>query len=83
VLAAPEARRADLITLKDLVHTHSSRLSVYLCKQCGFKAKQFHWHCPACGGWETFPPRRTAELDTADRHLVRSQVEGNGKDMDG
>src|SRR5258706_278965 len=76
VLAAPEERKADLVVLKDLVHTHSSRLAVYLCKQCGFKAKQFYWHCPACGGWETFPPRRTAEYDTADRHLVRSQVEG-------
>ena len=76
VLAAPEERKADLLVLKELVHTHASRLSVYLCKQCGFKAKQFYWHCPACSGWETFPPRRTAEFDTADRHLVRSQVEG-------
>ena len=79
VLAAPEERKADLVMLKQLVHTHSSRLAVYLCKQCGFKAKQFYWHCPACGGWETFPPRRTAEYDTADRHLVRSQVEGLGE----
>ena len=79
VLAAPEERKADLVMLKELVHTHSSRLAVYLCKQCGFKAKQFYWHCPACGGWETFPPRRTAEYDTSGRHLVRSQVEGPGE----
>ena len=22
-------------------------------------------HCPACGGWETYPPRRTEEFDPA------------------
>jgi lipopolysaccharide assembly protein B len=76
ILAAPEDRKHDLQMLKELVHSHSSRLAVYLCKQCGFKAKQFYWQCPACGGWETFSPRRTAEYDTANRHLARSQVEG-------
>ena len=75
LLAAPESKRADLKVLKDLVHTHSSRLAVYLCGNCGFKAKQFYWQCPACAGWETFPPRRTAEYDTSDRHLARSQAE--------
>ncbi len=76
ILAAPDDRKKDLTMLKALVHSHSSRLAVYLCKQCGFKAKQFYWHCPACGGWETFPPRRTAEYDSAERHLARSHVEG-------
>ena len=76
ILAAPEERKNDLQMLKALVHSHSSRLAVYLCKQCGFKAKQFYWHCPACGGWETFPPRRTAEYDSSDRHLARLHAEG-------
>ena len=76
ILAAPEDRKHDLQMLKELVHSHSSRLAVYLCRQCGFKAKQFYWQCPACGGWETFSPRRTAEYDTANRHLARSQIEG-------
>ncbi len=75
LLAAPEDRKADLRVLKNLVHTHSSRLAVYLCGSCGFKARQFYWQCPACGGWETFPPRLTAEYDTAERHLARSQAE--------
>ena len=78
LLAAPEDRKHDLQMLKELVHSHSSRLAVYLCRQCGFKAKQFYWQCPACGGWETFSPRRTAEYDTANRHLARSQIEGEG-----
>jgi lipopolysaccharide biosynthesis regulator YciM len=60
--------------MKNLVHSHAQALSVYLCANCGFKARQFFWQCPACGGWETFPPRRTAELDTAGRHLSRMQI---------
>ena len=27
------------------------------------KARQFYWRCPACGGWETYPPKRTEEFD--------------------
>ena len=73
VRATPE-RRQDLQLMKDLVHTHARSLAVYLCGNCGFKARQFFWQCPACGGWETFPPRRTAELDTAGRPLARMQI---------
>lgn len=74
LLSAPEHKKADLKVLKDLVHAHSSRLAVYLCGNCGFKARQFYWQCPACAGWETFPPRRTAEYDSSDRHLARLQA---------
>ncbi len=75
VLAAPDDKKQELEMLSALVHAHASRLAVYLCKSCGFKAKQFYWHCPACGGWDTFPPRRTAEYDTAERHLAQLQVD--------
>jgi len=27
----------------------------YVCNSCGFKAKQFHWQCPACNSWESLP----------------------------
>ena len=74
LLRAPPERRQDLQLMKSLVHSHAQALSVYLCSQCGFKARQFFWQCPACGGWETFPPRRTAELETAGRHLARMQL---------
>ena len=67
LLLATDDRKADLQVLKKLVHAHSSRLAVYLCANCGFKAKQFHWQCPACGGWETFPPRLTSEYDKSER----------------
>jgi lipopolysaccharide assembly protein B len=74
LLRVPPERRQDLQLMKNLVHSHAQALAVYLCGNCGFKARQFFWQCPACGGWETFPPRRTAELDTAGRHLARMQL---------
>jgi lipopolysaccharide biosynthesis regulator YciM len=61
---SPERRR-DLELVRNLVHGHTRRLARYRCETCGFKARQFHWRCPACGGWETYPPRRTEEFDLA------------------
>ena len=61
--AATTERRRDLELMRNLIHTHTARLARYRCQSCGFKARQFHWHCPACGGWETYPPRRTEEFD--------------------
>jgi len=61
---SPERRR-DLELVRNLVHSHTRRMARYRCDNCGFKARQFHWHCPACGGWETYPPRRTEEFDLA------------------
>jgi lipopolysaccharide biosynthesis regulator YciM len=68
-LVAPE-QRADLQLMRDLVHQQSVRLFLYQCTGCGFKARSFHWHCPACGGWDTYPPHRNAESEMApqDRH---------------
>jgi lipopolysaccharide biosynthesis regulator YciM len=56
-------RRQDLELVKSLVHGHTRRLARYRCESCGFKARQFHWMCPACGGWETYPPRRSEEFE--------------------
>jgi lipopolysaccharide biosynthesis regulator YciM len=60
---APPDKRADLELIKNLIHNHTRRVARYRCDDCGFKARQFHWRCPACGGWETFPPKRTEEFD--------------------
>jgi len=60
-----EDRRRDLELVRNLVHSHTRRLARYRCENCGFKARQFYWHCPACGGWETYPPRRSEEFDLA------------------
>jgi len=61
-LASPEVR-GDVELAKTIVQTYTSRLSRYRCNNCGFKARQFYWRCPACGGWETNPPRRGEEFD--------------------
>lgn len=63
VALSPLDRRADLELVKNLIHNHTRRVARYRCNDCGFKARQFHWRCPACGGWETFPPKRTEEFD--------------------
>lgn len=60
---APLDRRADLELIKNLVHTHTRRVARYRCDCCGFKARQFYWRCPACGAWESYPPRRSEEFD--------------------
>ncbi|WP_303785096.1 lipopolysaccharide assembly protein LapB [Azovibrio restrictus] len=61
-LVAPEAR-SDLELARSIVQGYTRRLARYRCDNCGFRARQFHWRCPACGGWETYPPRRTEEFD--------------------
>ena len=63
IAAGSPDKRRDLELVRNLVHGHTRRLARYRCESCGFKARQFHWHCPACGGWETYPPRRTEEFD--------------------
>ncbi|HEX6690900.1 MAG TPA: lipopolysaccharide assembly protein LapB [Burkholderiales bacterium] len=61
--ASSPDKRHDLELMRTLIHRHTQRLARYRCESCGFKARQFYWRCPACGGWETYPPRRTEEFD--------------------
>ena len=63
IAASSPDKRRDLELVRSLVHGHTRRLARYRCESCGFRARQFHWRCPACGGWETYPPRRTEEFD--------------------
>ena len=63
LLTAPVEQRNDIDMVKQLIHGHTRRVARYRCDACGFKARQFYWRCPACGGWETYPPRRTEEFD--------------------
>lgn len=61
LLEAPLERRRDLELTKQLVYQHTRGLALYKCDSCGFKARQYYWHCPACAAWETYSPRRTEE----------------------
>jgi lipopolysaccharide biosynthesis regulator YciM len=65
LLGAPAERRHDIELVRNLVQGQTRRLARYRCESCGFRARQFHWQCPACMSWETYPPRRTEEYDLA------------------
>ncbi|MEQ1813504.1 MAG: lipopolysaccharide assembly protein LapB, partial [Candidatus Nitrotoga sp.] len=61
LLEASVEHRADVEMVKKLVHQRTRSLAMYRCGNCGFKARHFYWHCPACYGWETYSPRRSEE----------------------
>jgi len=63
ILSASVEKRGDLELIRNLVHGHTRHIARFRCDACGFKARQFYWHCPAFGGWETYPPRRTEESE--------------------
>ena len=61
LLEMSSGNRADIEMVKSLVHQRTRSLAMYRCASCGFKARQFYWHCPACHGWETYSPRHSEE----------------------
>ncbi len=63
LMDASVQRRHDLELVKNLVHQHTRSLAMYKCDNCGFRARQHYWHCPACGHWETYSPRRAEEKE--------------------
>ncbi|MES2770909.1 MAG: lipopolysaccharide assembly protein LapB [Pseudomonadota bacterium] len=62
LLADPD-NRPDLDLAKSIVQGYTRRLARYRCADCGFKARQFYWRCPACGAWERYSPKRTEEFE--------------------
>jgi lipopolysaccharide biosynthesis regulator YciM len=63
LINAPPEVRPELAFVKNLVHNYTQKLARYQCGHCGFKARQFYWQCPGCNHWESYPPRRTEELN--------------------
>jgi lipopolysaccharide biosynthesis regulator YciM len=63
MMDAPPELFDELSMVKNLVHGYTQKLARYQCSHCGFKARQFYWQCPGCSRWETYPPRRTEELN--------------------
>lgn len=63
LLDAPLEMRSELSMVKNLVHGYTQKLARYQCSNCGFKARQYYWQCPGCSKWESYPPRRTEELN--------------------
>lgn len=63
LMDAPAEVWEELSMVKNLVHGYTQKVARYQCSHCGFKARQFYWQCPGCSRWETYPPRRTEELN--------------------
>lgn len=63
LMSAPPEVLPELSLVKNLVHGYAQKLARYQCSHCGFKARQFYWQCPGCSRWETYPPRRSEELN--------------------
>lgn len=56
---------SHLEQLRTLIRAQARKLARYRCTKCGFRAREFHWQCPGCNSWESYPPRRIEELDQA------------------
>ncbi|MDD5057221.1 MAG: lipopolysaccharide assembly protein LapB [Sideroxydans sp.] len=65
LLKMSDDRRSDVELVKSLIHNRTRGLAMYRCKHCGFKARQFYWHCPACHSWESYSPKRSEENGVA------------------
>jgi len=61
LLELPVDKRSDVELVKNLIHKRTRNLAMYHCSHCGFKARMFYWHCPACHAWDSYPPRRSEE----------------------
>jgi len=55
----------ELQLLASLLRGQTRKLARYRCTRCGFRAREYHWNCPGCTGWDTYPPRRIEELEPA------------------
>ena len=61
LLEDSSGNRTDVEMVKNLVYQRTRSLAMYRCTNCGFKARQFYWQCPACHAWESYSPRRSEE----------------------
>ena len=50
-----QVNEQDLQLMQQTVRNAIGNRRAYFCDQCGFRAKQYHWQCPACNAWESLP----------------------------
>jgi lipopolysaccharide assembly protein B len=65
-----EDEQHDLQLMQQTVRNAIGDRAAYYCDQCGFRAKQYHWQCPACNAWESLPPEPT-EATIRDIKLLK------------
>jgi len=49
---------AETGALRDAVGRAAKPMQRYRCAACAFEAQHYFWQCPACLGWDTYPPLR-------------------------
>lgn len=42
---------SQLMSVYDILRRIVETESKYVCRSCGFKAKEHHWRCPSCKNW--------------------------------
>lgn len=52
----------DAHVIQQTVRYAIGNRSAYVCSQCGFRAKHYHWQCPACNAWESLPSEPTESV---------------------
>ena len=64
LLAQPPAAWADegLTALRHAVSRAALPLQRYRCAACGFEAQHYHWQCPGCLNWDSYPTQRIDAL---------------------
>lgn len=60
----------DVQLMQQTVRNAIGDRAAYHCNQCGFRAKQYHWQCPACNAWESLPSE-PSEATTRDIKLIK------------
>lgn len=53
--AKKQSNNQDIQLMQQTVRNAIGNRAAYHCDQCGFRAKQHHWQCPACNAWESLP----------------------------
>lgn len=51
-----KSEQQDTQLMQQTVRNAIGNRNAYYCGQCGFRARNYHWQCPACNSWESFPP---------------------------
>jgi lipopolysaccharide assembly protein B len=47
--------------MRSLLSPQLGRQLRHVCGHCGFKARQFYWHCPGCSRWDSTSPVRSED----------------------
>jgi lipopolysaccharide biosynthesis regulator YciM len=57
-----QSNNQDIQLMQQTVRNAIGNRAAYHCDQCGFRAKQHHWQCPACNAWESLPAEPTEAI---------------------